>query len=177
MSDMRRAERRPQLGGKRYANDGVTLAVASPMTRLAVRGEAHPANVALSFDFPTEPNRAASQDGRHALWLGPDEWLFLAAGENPDVPSGEGFTAVDVSHRNVAFHVEGARARETLEAGCPRDLRDASFPVGACARTLVGKAEVIVWREAEHKYHVEVWRSFAPYLWDFLKLAADDALL
>ena len=31
-------------------------------------------------------------------------------------------------------------------------------------RTLFVKAEIVLWRSEAERFHVEVWRSFAPYL-------------
>ena len=50
------------------------------------------------------------------------------------------------------------------------------FPVGACSRTLLGKIEVVIWRRDSATYHVECWRSFAGYAFDFLSEAARDAV-
>ncbi|NJR13786.1 MAG: sarcosine oxidase subunit gamma, partial [Phyllobacteriaceae bacterium] len=78
-------------------------------------------------------------------------------------------SAVDVSHRNAALSVSGAGAADVLNAGCPQDLSLAAFPVGACSRTLLGKAEVVLYRMAQEQFHVEMWRSFAPYVADFIE--------
>ena len=173
--------RRPALAGRRFANDAVTLAPAPPCTRLSLRADENvleAAGKAVGVALPTEPNRAMTSATRTALWLGPDEWLVLDTGsEAIDVPAGEGFAAVDVSHRNVAVEVSGRGAADTLAAGCPRDLSLKAFPVDACARTVLGKAEIVVWRTDAEAFRVEVWRSFAPYLWAFLEDAALDAAL
>ena len=50
----------------------------------------------------------------------------------------------------------------TCEADC------AHFPVGMATRTLFEKAEIVLWRIAPDSFHLEVWRSFAPYVWDLL---------
>ena len=171
-------ERRPALAGRRFANDAVTLAPATPRARLSLRGDAEAASETLGHQLPREPNRSSRNGERTALWLGPDEWLVIDAGaEVPDVPHGEGFSATDVSHRNVGLEVCGAGARNTLAAGCPRDLSLEAFPVNACARTVLGKAEVVIHRTGDNAFHVECWRSFAPYVWAFLEDAAQDAVL
>lgn len=176
-------QRRPALAGRRFANDAVTLAPAPPCTRFVLRGDAGAIGKAIGLDVPTQPNRAAENGATTVLGLGPDEWLVLLRSDDPahrpDLPAGEGFAAVDVSHRNVAVavHGEGGAARNALAAGCPRDLSLETFPVNACARTVLGKAEVVIWRTGEDAFHVECWRSFAPYLWTFLEDAALDAAL
>ena len=52
------------------------------------------------------------------------------------------------------------------------DLHLDAFPVGMCTRTLFGKAEIVLWRTGEETFHIEVWRSFAPYLLGCLNEAA-----
>jgi sarcosine oxidase subunit gamma len=41
-----------------------------------------------------------------------------------------------------------------------------------CTRTMLAKAEVVLWRPAAEEFHLEVWRSFAPYVTQFLAEAA-----
>jgi sarcosine oxidase, subunit gamma len=35
-------------------------------------------------------------------------------------------------------------------------------------RTIFEKAEIVLWRTGPETFHVEVWRSFAPYVWDLM---------
>jgi sarcosine oxidase subunit gamma len=112
--------------------------------------------------------------GPTALWLGPDEQLLLApegfdlaAALKPalrDLPH----SLVDVSHRQTAFQVSGPNATTLLNAGCPLDLDESAFPVGMCTRTVMVKAEIVLWRTSQTAFHVEVWRSFADYVSSFL---------
>lgn len=73
------------------------------------------------------------------------------------------FSLVDISHRNVAFHISGDGAAHLINVGCPLDLDLAAFPVGKCTRTIFERAEIVLMREADTAFHVEIWRSFAPY--------------
>jgi sarcosine oxidase subunit gamma len=81
---------------------------------------------------------------------------------------------VDVSHRSCGFTVHGELAATVINHGCPLDLSHASFAVGMCTRTLFEKAEIILWRVDEHTYHVEIERSFAPYVWNMLVEAREE---
>ena len=113
-----------------------------------------------------------------ALWLGPDEQLLigpesadLAATLQPalrDLPH----ALVEVSHRQIALEVSGPHATAVLNAGCPLDLDLSAFPVGMCTRTVLTKAEIVLWRTDETVFHVEVWRSFASYVTEYLAQAA-----
>ncbi|MEM7302394.1 MAG: sarcosine oxidase subunit gamma family protein [Pseudomonadota bacterium] len=170
------------LDGKRMARDSVSLELAAPCSRTALRADNKSlaaVSKVVGVALPKKANQSASTESRHALWLGPDEWLILdfASSDNPIVPEPDDskYSAVDVTHRNVAINVEGASAEAVLAAGCPRDLRVAAFPVGSCCRTVFGKAEIILWRRDETTFHVECWRSYANYVWGFLADAANDA--
>ena len=129
--------------------------------------------------LPEAACRAESAGGRAALWLGPDERLLLAPAGLEDILAGELEAAlgglphslVDVSQRQVALAVTGPAARELLSHGCPLDLDTAVFPVGMCTRTVLGRAEVVLWRSRPEEYHLETGRSFAGYVLGWLREA------
>ena len=179
MSEIARAE---PLLADRFANRAVTLEAAEPASRISLRANEEGAasfQESLGFDLPMEANHSANANGRFALWLGPDEWLVIdeinpSETMVPKLPN-RNFAAVDVSHRNTAINVSGPGAERTLNSGCPRDLSVDAFPVGACARTILGRAEIVLLRTGEESFRVECWRSFAPYVWAYLKDGARDA--
>jgi sarcosine oxidase, subunit gamma len=176
------AERRTKLGERTVRHGSVTVTVLPPAERVALRAPAATVaalSKALGVTLPQKPKESASEGGRHALWLGPDEWMIIdEAGGDPLADLGEVkalHSAVDISHRNVGLVVTGAGAEAALSAGCPQDLALAAFPVCACSRTLMGKVEIVLLRTAEDAFRVECWRSFADYVFDFLDEAAQDA--
>jgi sarcosine oxidase subunit gamma len=137
------------------------------------------AQAALGMSIPAQACRAGVAGERAALWLGPDEWLLLAPLAQAGLAtrlerslSSWPHALVDVSHRQVALVVHGTAATTLLAAGCPLDLDAAAFPVGMCTRTLLAKAEVVLWRLGACEFRLEVWRSFAPYLSQYLVEAA-----
>ncbi len=97
--------------------------------------------------------------------LGPDEW-YVVLPDNFDLPRGEGLpvSVVDVSSRALGLVLEGPGALTVLSSGCPLDL--AKLGVGRATRTVFETVEVVIWRQAEDRWHVEVWRSFATWLWN-----------
>jgi sarcosine oxidase, subunit gamma len=175
------AQRRSSLEGRsgETAIGGVSLTACPPRTRLILRGEAAagPAGTALGLEIPRRPNRAVTSGERAALWLGPDEWLILApqaetaslsaslAGALAGVPH----ALVDVSHRQTAILLAGRGSEAALNAAVPLDLTEAAFPVGMATRTIFEKVEIVLWRTGAESFHVEVWRSFAPYVWTLLE--------
>jgi sarcosine oxidase, subunit gamma len=154
-----------------------------PATRYILRGGPGVralAESAFEVGVPDNACRAATRGERAALWLGPDEWLLLAPeAEAAAVAATLGaalralpHSLVDASHRQGALRVSGASATLLLSAGCPLDLDVAAFPVGMCTRTMLAKAEVVLWRTATEAFRLEVWRSFMDYVSRFLAEAA-----
>jgi sarcosine oxidase subunit gamma len=126
--------------------------------------------------LPREACRASLGADRAALWLGPDEWLLLAlpaVGESL-IEAAEGQLAtlphslVDISSRQIALGLSGRQAATVLAGGNPLDFDLRTFPVGMCTRTILGKAEIVLWRTEPERFHIEVWRSFAPYVRGFI---------
>jgi sarcosine oxidase subunit gamma len=91
------------------------------------------------------------------------------------VLEGIAHSLVDVSHRQISLVASGPAAARVLNAGCPLDLDPRAFPVGFATRTLFDKIEIVLWRRAEATFHIEIWRSFAPYLASSLVEAARGA--
>ena len=134
---------------------------------------------AFGVPLPLAACRAAGAGNRHALWLGPDEWLLLWADDNIDFAAAlrhalgnEPHSLVDVSHRSAGIVLEGPHVAEVLNAGCPLDLHLNAFPAGMCVRTIFGKAEMILWRTGPATFHLEAWRSFWPYILGLIAEAA-----
>ncbi len=174
--------RRLALQGRVAGLPSVSLTPAAPAKRLSLRAPRQSVDAlsqALGLALPMSPGASVVEGSRSALWLGPDEWLVIEEGKAAlsltlaDVAAFH--SAVDVSHRNVGVLVAGRGAEAALAGGCPRDLSVAAFPVGACARTVLGKTEIVVWRTGEDAFRVECWRSFSDYVFSFLAEAGRDA--
>ena len=176
------AGRSPVLEGRLAAGPNVQVFPAALAYRLSLRAAAKSVSSlskALGLQLPAKQKSSSLKGKRSALWLGPDEWLIIDESKSNPIDalsrSRVLHSAVDISHRNTGILVSGSGAQATLSSGCPQDLRVSSFPVGACSRTVLGKAEIVLWRTAENEFRVECWRSFSTYVFDFLELAARDA--
>ncbi|WP_299193678.1 sarcosine oxidase subunit gamma family protein [uncultured Erythrobacter sp.] len=151
-----------------FAN--VTIALAPPMARYSLRArDASLLEKAIGRKLPSEIG-AISDD---ALMLGPDEWLLRLPGNTP-LALGEGapVSITDVSERQIAIVVEGASAVQVLQGANPLDL--ANFPVGNGKRTIFDGVEILLIRETETRFVVEVWRSFAEFVWGTLVKCASE---
>lgn len=168
----------------RWRGDGVSITPLGPCARWSLRlppataervAEVGGLRIAMTI------NRSACADDKLAARLGPDEWLLCvplhAAAEFEHLLTvalgGEPHALVDVGHRYAALSLEGPQAAILLAAGCPLDLHPGIFGAGAATRTLLGKAEIILWRLHDAPaYRVECGRSFAPHVCAFLREAA-----
>jgi sarcosine oxidase subunit gamma len=155
------------------------LQIEPAAAQFSFRGPSSTAIVAgraFGVKLPLEPCRAQWQNSRAALWLGPDEWLLLGPADQAndirtalaawlhDIPH----ALVAIGHRNAALRISGPASAAVLNAGCPLDLHETAFPVGMCTRTLLAKAPVILWRTGQQHFYLSAWRSFMPYIWDYL---------
>lgn len=152
----------------RYVVAGVTIALAPPMARYSLRArQAQTLETLLGVKVPEKIGATEAE----IMCLGPDEWLMRAAA-GTIIPMGEAeaVAVADVSERSICLIIEGARAAEILMSGCPLDLD--KIPVGRATRTIFETVEIIVIREADCRFQVEVWCSFASWLWTALTTAA-----
>jgi sarcosine oxidase, subunit gamma len=165
-------------------NARAEVVFAKPATRLILRGREDAARAAAAFGPAPllEPLRAVEKDRRAAIWQSPDEWLLIAEEAEPLALTEKLETAlagiphglVDVSHRQAALEVVGPGAPRLLNAGVPLDLASAAFPIGMATRTLLVKADILLWRRGAERFWLEFARSFSPYVVDILAQAAAD---
>lgn len=191
-----RAERRhvfhdqPGPSDRFSVADTATFAMrrAGPAQRWSLRiseAKAAARGIAGGFDIAQPINELRTTTGANASGgaadllsarLGPDEWLLVADGADGDTLAaklageldGTGYMLVDISHRNIAIEIAGSQAADVINTGCPLDLSDRAFPIGAATRTLFAKTEIILMRCPDltqaPRYRIECWRSFGPYL-------------
>ena len=151
-------------------------------TRLDIRAAEDAARFSLRIDpsaastaatafgalLPARIGRTATSGGRLALQIGPDEWQLIAPLSEADAIV-EAFgrlqtphSLVDVGHREVGILVEGGAASLALRSAIAFDVE--AMPVGTGCRTVFDKAQIILIRETENRFRIEVWRSFADHV-------------
>jgi sarcosine oxidase subunit gamma len=151
-----------------YVGTGVTISLAPPMARYSLRAR-HGQAIETLLGVKV-PKRIGEAVGGIAC-LGPDEW-FMRGPVGAAVPASNGLpiAITDVSERSVCLIIKGPNAARLLSSGCPLDLD--KFAVGRATRTIYETVEIILIRESDDCFHVEVWRSFATWLWTALITAA-----
>lgn len=139
------------------------------------------ANRILGLQLPLTPNTTAASQELLAIWLGPDEWLLLAEHHQPDSLvtdlqaslTGRFASVVDTSAGQTVIRLSGPSALDVLARGCALDLHTSVFPPGACAQTLLARAQVLlIVVDDTPTFDIVVRRSFAPYVAAWLKDSA-----
>ncbi|QIB33349.1 sarcosine oxidase subunit gamma [Ancylobacter pratisalsi] len=162
--------------------EAARLFALSSGARLVFRGRESaigPAGDAFGVAFPREACRWVGGNGRFVLWLGPDEWFLIAPNTDPAsiteaieaATAGLPHSLVDVSARSCAIEIAGPKAAFILNQGCPLDLSLEAFPIGMCTRTVFHKAEITLGRLGPEVFRIDIWNSFAPYVWELLEEA------
>lgn len=173
------AKRAPSRGA------GIHAAERAFLTHVNLRGDpgdsAFLASVrnALGIELPLTANTISAGATCTAYWLGPDEWLVIAAPSVGDLAAalrtalGDRFSSVtEVSGGQTVVMLRGAAVRELLSKDCPLDLHPRALGEGQCAQTRLAKAAVLLRPVAADAMEIVVRRSFADYFWLWLEEAA-----
>lgn len=164
----------------------VALAVLPPVARFNLRiapAELSAASKAFGLTLPAKIGQGARDGARAAYCLGPDEWLLHAA-ETEQSAVVSAFDAlraraphslVVISDRELTLGITGPAAAGLLSVGCPLDL--SRIPLGGAKRTVFDHAQVVLIRDGEDAFRLEVWRSFLPHVQGILTVAAREFAL
>ena len=119
MADL--ATRTLPLSGFHGGSAAASVSPAAPASRLSLRAkpDAVPAlSTALGVNLPTRPKASSTSGSRHALWIGPDEWLIIDETEADLVALG--YTAAEVAVLKSAYtDLAALRAVATAEQTVP----------------------------------------------------------
>ncbi|UOA29223.1 sarcosine oxidase subunit gamma [Pseudosulfitobacter sp. DSM 107133] len=153
------------------------VSTATPCARLALRarGDLTPFDTALGLSLPTRIGQRAQSDGIEAICLGPDEWMLQTAEADAGaiinacaaLYDRQPHSLVDVSGREVTFEIEGPLAAKLLTLGCPRDI--GKIAIGEGRRTLFDGATIVLWCDAQDRFRMDVWNSFAAHVFSLLE--------
>ncbi|WP_172328463.1 sarcosine oxidase subunit gamma [Mangrovicoccus sp. HB161399] len=153
----------------------VTVTAAPGRLSLRARGDLSALETALGIALPGKIGGRTQENGIEALCLGPDEWVLLTAPENVAAVAAAGASVydahphslVDISGRETTVAIDGPRAVDLMTLGLARD--PATIAVGAGRRTFFDGQTVVLWRDAETKFRLDVWHSFAPHMLGLLQ--------
>ena len=140
----------------------------------------------LGMILPKEACSTSYKDKISSLWLGPNEWLLVSNDEitkETNIYELEQMLFDDISKTNLGavtnvtdhftiFSLSGLNIFEVLSKGCPFDFSSENFGDNKVVQTILNHIDVTIHRKSENNVDLYVRRSFADYLWAWLKDSA-----
>ena len=140
----------------------------------------------LGMILPKETSGTSSKEKITSLWLGPNEWLLVSNDQIPketntyeleqelfDNISRANLGAItNVTDHFTIFKLSGSNIFEVLSKGCPFDFSSGNFGDNKVVQTILNHVDVTIHQKSENDADLYVRRSFAGYLWDWLKDSA-----
>ena len=80
----------------------------------------------------------------------------------------------NVTDQFTIFSLSGSNIFEVISKGCPFDFDSNNFGDNKVVQTILNHVDVTIHRRSENVLDLYVRRSFAAYLWDWLKDSAKD---
>lgn len=158
------------------------IRICEDRARFSLRIEpSQAASAVFGLGLPVRIGDVAVSGGRLALQLGPDEWLLTAPLTEADAVAAAfsrlqaPHSLVDIGHREIGILVEGPAGALALRSAIAFDVE--SMPAGTGCRTIFNKAQIVLIREAEQRFRIEVWRSFADHVWGILQAVSREIAL
>ena len=160
--------------------DAVSVTDLPPVARFNLRiapGDLAVASKAFGLTMPTKIGQGEQKADRAAYCMGPDEWLLHASEADQQAivvafdkaRANTPHSLVVISDRELTIDITGPAALDLLSVACPLDL--SRIPIGGAKRTVFDYAQVVLIRDGEDAFRLEVWRSFYPHVRGLLDVA------
>jgi sarcosine oxidase subunit gamma len=176
-----------------YSFDNFSMKEKSPIAKINLRGSLKNiefttnAEKILEMSLPKEAGNTSVTEKITLLWLGPNEWLLVSNAEITkqtniyeleqvlfDGISKTNLGAVtNVTDHFAIFSLSGSNIFEVLSKGCPYDFDSENFTDNKVVQTILNHIDVTIHRKNKNDIDLYVRRSFAAYLWNWLKDSAD----
>ena len=164
----------------------------TPITKINLRGNLENKEFTgkiekiLGMILPNKACDTSKKEKNTTLWLGPNEWLLVSNDEITketntyeleqvlfDSINKTNLGAVtNVTDHFTVFSLSGSNVFEVLSKACPFDFDSKVFGDNKVVQTIINHIDVTIHRKSENDVDLYVRRSFAGYLWDWLKDSA-----
>ncbi len=176
-----------------YSFDNFSMKEITPIAKINLRGNLKNiefttnAEKILGMSLPKESGNTSVKEKITLLWLGPDEWLLVSNAEiakETNIYELEQILFDEISKTNLGavtnvtdhftiFSLSGSNIFEVLSKGCPYDFDSEDFLDNKVVQTILSNIDVTIHRKSKNEIDLYVRRSFADYLWNWLKDSAD----
>ncbi len=181
----------PVTKSKSYNN--FSMKEKTPVAKINLRGNlenkefVNKVGKILGMILPNEACGTSNEEKITSLWLGPNEWLLVSNNEIPketntyeleqvmfDNISKTNLGAItNVTDHFTIFKLSGSNIFEVLSKGCPFDFSSDDFRDNKVVQTILNHVDATIHRRTENDVDLYVRRSFAGYLWDWIKDSAN----
>jgi sarcosine oxidase subunit gamma len=165
----------------------------TPIAKINLRGNLKNAEFTsntekiLEMSLPKEAGNTSVKEKITLLWLGPNEWLLVSnvkIAKETNIYELEQVLFDRISKTNLGavtnvtdhftiFSLSGSNIFEVLSKGCPYDFDSENFSDNKVVQTILNHIDVTIHRKSKNDIDLYVRRSFADYLWNWLKDSAD----
>ena len=176
-----------------YSFDNFSMKEKTPIAKINLRGNLNNiefvtnAEKIIEMPLPKGAGDTSAKEKITLLWLGPNEWLLVSNFEIAketniyeleqvlfDGISKPNLGAVtNVTDHFTIFSLSGTNIFKILCKGCPYDFESKNFSDNKAVRTIINHIDVTIHRKNKNNIDLYVRRSFANYLWNWLKDSAD----
>ena len=175
-----------------HSYNNFSMKEKTPVVKINMRGNLENKEFAskvgkiLGMILPNIPCSTSRKEKITLLCLGPNEWLLVSNNEIPketntyeleqilfDNISKTNLGAItNVTDHFTIFKLSGSNIFEVLSKGCPFDFSSDDFGNNKVVQTILNHVDVTIHRRSENDVDLYVRRSFAGYLWSWLKDSA-----
>ena len=176
-----------------YSFDNFSMEEKTSIAKINLRGNLNNiefvtnAEKILEMPLPKRAGDTSAKEKITLLWLGPNEWILVSNFEIAketniyeleqvlfDGISKPNLGAVtNVTDHFTIFSLSGTNIFKILCKGCPYDFESKNFSDNKAVRTIINHIDVTIHRKNKNNIDLYVRRSFANYLWNWLKDSAD----
>ena len=176
-----------------YSFDNFSMEEKTSIAKINLRGNLNNiefvtnAEKILEMPLPKRAGDTSAKEKITLLWLGPNEWLLVSNFEIAketniyeleqvlfDGISKPNLGAVtNVTDHFTIFSLSGTNIFKILCKGCPYDFESKNFSDNKAVQTIINHIDVTIHRKNKNNIDLYVRRSFANYLWNWLKDSAD----
>lgn len=134
---------------------------------------------ALGLALPAKPLESSAAGDKAIRWLSPDAWLLTLPQKGMEAAEaalraklGADCALVNIGSGQTLLVLGGDKAEELLRKSSPYDFHPSAFPIGKVVTTAFAQTEAIVRRRDDAEFELIVRRSYALYIWRWLRDAA-----
>lgn len=164
------------------SNAGVVIAELDALGYIVLRAKVESKDAIeaeLGCALPVKPLSTTELDDLCIRWISPTEWLMtLPAEQTAEMEAklrgnlGDDVAVVDNSGGYACIHLSGDAAELVIRKSTGYDIHLSNLPVGKVVTTTFAQAQTILRRLGDNEFELIFRRSFADYIWRWIRDAA-----